>query len=411
MKGMQKIKRGKQFAGVVLYSLKSGSHHKITPYIIGGNMTGSTAAELISEFEGTRLLRPGVAKPVWHNSLRLPKGETLSVRQWAAFADDYMTRMGFTETHLRCYIMHDDSDGQHIHIIANRINMVGGKLYLGKNENLISTRIISELEKVHKLTQTTSAISSHSQEKRKPSRNELMMAERTTTPCPRFTLQSLIDNALTGRPDLLTFIAMLEKVDVSCKPNIASTGKMNGFSFQYQGIAFKASQLGKKYGWSSLQTLIDFVPEHLTLLKQAQKPTVPAPVPLTVPMPMPMPMPMPSCESEEQAANRETILEKIHQLEEKIRLERQQETVGIIQLRSKLYNTTGQIPLQRRLKVWLLLLNQIVVLLKPRGLSLLHATTHPFRKILHLHLLAPVPFTATHSPQEQSVRNNQHHTP
>ncbi|MGM8720705.1 relaxase/mobilization nuclease domain-containing protein, partial [Enterobacter kobei] len=26
MKGMQKIKRGKQFAGVVLYSLKSGSH-------------------------------------------------------------------------------------------------------------------------------------------------------------------------------------------------------------------------------------------------------------------------------------------------------------------------------------------------------------------------------------------------
>ncbi|BEA34539.1 hypothetical protein VEE31_10040 [Escherichia coli] len=403
MKGMQKIKRGKQFAGVVLYSLKPGSHHKITPYIIGGNMTGSTAAELISEFEGTRLLRPGVAKPVWHNSLRLPKGETLSVRQWAAFADDYMTRMGFTETHLRCYIMHDDSDGQHIHIIANRINMVGGKLYLGKNENLISTRIISELEKVHKLTQTTPANSGHRQEKRKPSRNELMMAERTTTPCPKSTLQSLIDNALTGRPDLLTFITMLEKEGVNCKPNIALTGKMNGFSFQYQGIAFKASQLGKKYGWSYLQTLIDFVPEHLTLLKQAQKPILPAPVPV--------PVPVPSCESEEQAANRETILEKIHQLEEKIRLERQQETVGIIQLRSKLHNTTRQIPRQRRLKVWLLLLNQIVVLLRRRGMSLLHATTHPFRKILHLHLLAPVPFTASHSLQEQSVRNNQHHTP
>ena len=403
MKGMQKIKRGKQFAGVVLYSLKPGSHHKITPYIIGGNMTGSTAAELISEFEGTRLLRPGVAKPVWHNSLRLPKGETLSVRQWAAFADDYMTRMGFTETHLRCYIMHDDSDGQHIHIIANRINMVGGKLYLGKNENLISTRIISELEKVHKLTQTTPANSGHRQEKRKPSRNELMMAERTTTPCPKSTLQSLIDNALTGRPDLLTFITMLEKEGVNCKPNIASTGKMNGFSFQYQGIAFKASQLGKKYGWSYLQTLIDFVPEHLTLLKQAQKPILPAPVPV--------PVPVPSCESEEQDANRETILEKILQLEEKIRLERQQETVGVIQLRSKLHNTTRQIPRQRRLKVWLLLLNQIVVLLRRRGMSLLHATTHPFRKILHLHLLAPVPFTASHSPQEQSVRNNQHHTP
>ncbi|HFY9893349.1 TPA: relaxase/mobilization nuclease domain-containing protein [Escherichia coli] len=403
MKGMQKIKRGKQFAGVVLYSLKSGSHHKITPYIIGGNMTGSTAAELISEFEGTRLLRPGVAKPVWHNSLRLPKGETLSVRQWAAFADDYMTRMGFTETHLRCYTMHDDSDGQHIHIIANRINMVGGKLYLGKNENLISTRIISELEKVHKLTQTTSAISSHSQEKRKPSRNELMMAERTTTPCPRSTLQSLIDNALTGRPDLLTFITMLEKEGVNCKPNIASTGKMNGFSFQYQGIAFKASQLGKKYSWSSLQTLIDFVPEHLTLLKQAQKPTVPASVPLTVPVP--------SCESEEQAANRETILEKIHQLEEKIRLERQQETVGVIQLRSKLHNTARQIPRQRRLHSWLVLLGHIVALLRRRGISLLHATAHPFHQILHLHLLTPCHSMTTNPIKEQLVKNNPHPAP
>ncbi|HCL8663107.1 TPA: relaxase/mobilization nuclease domain-containing protein [Escherichia coli] len=403
MKGMQKIKRGKQFAGVVLYSLKSGSHHKITPYIIGGNMTGSTAAELISEFEGTRLLRPGVAKPVWHNSLRLPKGETLSVRQWAAFADDYMTRMGFTETHLRCYIMHDDSDGQHIHIIANRINMVGGKLYLGKNENLISTRIISELEKVHKLTQTTSAISSHSQEKRKPSRNELMMAERTTTPCPRSTLQSLIDNALTGRPDLLTFITMLEKEGVNCKPNIASTGKMNGFSFQYQGIAFKASQLGKKYSWSSLQTLIDFVPEHLTLLKQAQKPTVPASVALTVPVP--------SCESEEQAANRETILEKIHQLEEKIRLERQQETVGVIQLRSKLHNTARQIPRQRRLHSWLVLLGHIVALLRRRGISLLHATAHPFHQILHLHLLTPCHSMTTNPIKEQLVKNNPHPAP
>ena len=403
MKGMQKIKRGKQFAGVVLYSLKSGSHHKITPYIIGGNMTGSTAAELISEFEGTRLLRPGVAKPVWHNSLRLPKGETLSVRQWAAFADDYMTRMGFTETHLRCYIMHDDSDGQHIHIIANRINMIGGTLYLGKNENLISTRIISELEKVHKLTQTTPANSGHRQEKRKPSRNELMMAERTTTPCPRSTLQSLIDNALTGRPDLLTFITMLEKEGVNCKPNIASTGKMNGFSFQYQGIAFKASQLGKKYGWSSLQTLIDFVPEHLTLLKQAQKPTVPASVPLTVPVP--------SCESEEQAANRETILEKIHQLEEKIRLERQQETVGIIQLRSNLHNTARQIPRQRRLYSWLVLLVHIVALLRRRGMSLLHATAHPFHQILHLHILTPCHSITTNSIKEQLVKNNHHPAP
>ncbi|CAH5871366.1 relaxase/mobilization nuclease domain-containing protein [Enterobacter hormaechei] len=399
MKGMQKIKRGKQFAGVILYSLKSGSHHKISPYVIGGNMTGSTAAELINEFEGIRLLRPDVAKPVWHNSLRLPKGESLSTKQWAAFADDYMARMGFTDTHLRCYIMHDDSDGQHIHIIANRINMVGGKLYLGKNENLVSTRIISELERVHGLTETTGVTGSRRQDKRKPSRNELMMAERTAAPCPKSQLQALIDNALTPRPDLLTFVRLLEQEGVSCKPNIATTGKMNGFSFQYQGIAFKASQLGKKYGWSSLQALIDFTPEHLTLLKDAQKPTEPTTAPV------------PSCEPEEQVANRETILEKILQLEEKIRLERQQETVGVIQLRSKLHNTARQIPRQRRLHSWLVLLGHIVALLRRRGMSLLHATAHPFHQILHLHLLTPCHSMTTNPIKEQLVKNNPHPAP
>ncbi|MEQ5341561.1 relaxase/mobilization nuclease domain-containing protein [Enterobacter hormaechei] len=420
MKGMQKIKRGKQFAGVVFYSLKPGAHHRVTPYVTGGNMTGSTAAELISEFEHTRQLRPDVAKPVWHNSLRLPKGETLSVRKWAAFADDYMARMGFTETHLRCYILHDDTDGQHIHIIASRINLAGGKLYLGKNENLISTRIISELERVHGLTETPPATGSRRRDKSKPSCNELKMAERTATPCPRSALQGVIDNALTDRPDLLTFVRLLQQAGVSCKPSIASTGKMNGFSFQYQGIAFKASQLGKKYGWSSLQTLIDCSPEHLLLLKRKQKLApapvpaplpAPLPVPVPAPVPAPVPVPVPSCEPEEQAANRETILEKIHQLEEKIRLERQQETVGIIQLRSKLHNTARQIPRQRRLHAWLVVLGHLVVLLRHTGWSLLHVTTHPFRRILHLHLLTPVPVTASHSLQEQSVSNNQHLIP
>ena len=108
---MQKIKRVKQFAGVVLYSLKSGSSPQNHALYYRWQHDGSTAAELISEFEGTRLLRPGVAKPVWYNSLLPAKGRKHCQSDNGGIADDYMTRMGFTETHLRCYIMHDDSTG------------------------------------------------------------------------------------------------------------------------------------------------------------------------------------------------------------------------------------------------------------------------------------------------------------
>lgn len=100
--------------------------------VIGGNMAGNHIVDLIREFGQTKLLRPDIKKPVWHNSLRLPHGEKLSEAQWATVADDYMSRMGFNDTHLRCYVLHNDEAGQHIHIIASRIDITDGKLYLEK---------------------------------------------------------------------------------------------------------------------------------------------------------------------------------------------------------------------------------------------------------------------------------------
>ncbi|EAA6013831.1 TPA: relaxase/mobilization nuclease domain-containing protein, partial [Escherichia coli] len=273
MKGMQKIKRGKSFAGVVRYALQPGVHHKSDPVVIGGNMLGGSALELIAEFDGTKQLRPDAQKPVWHNSLRLPDGESLSNDQWAMIADDYMKKLGFNETHLRCYVLHDDSAGQHIHIIASRIDMAGGKLYLGKNENLISTRIISELEITHGLTVTKTAPSiSNKQPKRKRiSRNEQMLSERTGVPCTKKSLQRTIDSSLADKPDLLTFIKRLEQAEVSWKVNVASTGKMNGFSFEYAGIAFKASQLGKSYSWSNLSNRLNYNPDHIEALRATKE--------------------------------------------------------------------------------------------------------------------------------------------
>ncbi|EKN3890975.1 TPA: relaxase/mobilization nuclease domain-containing protein, partial [Yersinia enterocolitica] len=264
MKGMRKIRRGKNFAGVVMYALKPGAHHRSDPSVIGGNLLNDSTLDLIAEFDTSKQLRPDVVKPVWHNSLRLPKGESLSKDKWVMFADDYMKRMGFSETHLRCYVFHDDEAGQHIHIIASRIDVNGGKLYLGRNENLISTRVISELEITHGLTITKAASSTKpAQPKRKRiSRNEQMLSVRTGVPCPKKSLQQILDKSLADKPELQTFIKRLADSQVTCKANIASTGKMNGFSFEYQGIAFKASQLGKMYSWANLQKLLNYEPER-----------------------------------------------------------------------------------------------------------------------------------------------------
>lgn len=377
MKGMQKIKRGKSFAGVVQYALKPRAHHKSDPIIIGGNMLGDSALELIAEFDSTKHLRQDVAKSVWHNSLRLPNGESLTNEQWSSIADDYMKRMGFSDTHLRCYVLHDD-EGQHIHIIASRIDLNGGKLYLGRNENLISTQIISKLEVAHGLTVTkTASPPSQAQPKRKRvSRNEKMLSERTGVLSPREALQQILDKSLSDKPDLLTFTKRLEEAEVSWKANIASTGKMNGFSFEYTGIAFKASQLGKSYSWANLSNRLNYNPDHLEALRSdisiKDQPVAPVPVPVPVPV-----------EQIARATVRsESIGEKIAELEMRFREGRRNEITEKI-----LQKNAAQQQKHLRLIGWIPFIRRFIELLRSYGKSILHKTHTHFSKI---HVIQPL---------------------
>lgn len=257
---MNKIKRGKNFRGVVSYVLSPAPHHSTAPLVIGGNLVGFSVEELTAEFTRTQQLREDVEKPVWHNSLRLPKGDSLTNEHWKLIADDYMKRMGFSDTHLRCYVLHDDGAGQHIHIIASRINVLeNGQLYLGRNENLISTRIIQELERDHQLTRTKGpSPAKQPQKQRKLTRNEKMMQDRTGEKASKRVIQEAIDAVLVFFNEITIedFIHALQKQNITAIANVASTGKINGFSFEYGGITFKASQLGKAYGWSNLSKRI-----------------------------------------------------------------------------------------------------------------------------------------------------------
>ncbi|ECH2180498.1 relaxase/mobilization nuclease domain-containing protein [Salmonella enterica] len=380
MKGMQKIKRGKSFSGVVLYVLKPGSHHRTVPEVVGGNMTGDCSQELIDEFNLTKELRSDVAKPVWHNSLRLPQGESLTNEQWKRIADDYMKRMGFGDTHLRCYVLHDDQAGQHIHIIASRIDLNGGKLYLGRNENLISTRIISELEFAHGLTvtRTASSIAPKQPKRKRISRNEQMLSERTGVPCPKKSLQQIIDKSLADTPDLLTFIKRLEEAEVGWTANVASTGKMNGFSFSYRDIAFKASQLGKSYSWANLSNRLNYIPDHLEALR-TDIPAIESP-----------PAPAPAKDVATTDIPRESISEKIVELELRLRENKRNEILEKI-----LQKNAVKRQKHLRLIGWIPFIRRFIELLRSYGKSILHKplpgfsnlyVTRPLHKERKIHL-------------------------
>lgn len=256
MKGMQRISRGAGFRGALNYAQDRDSPEAERGVLIGGNMSGQDAKSLAGEFGLSRQLRPDIARPVWHNALRLPAGERIDPDRFTQIADDYMERMGFSDQHQRCYWLHDDAEGQHIHIVASRVGL-DGSVYLGRNENLKSTRHIAKLEIDYDLTITPGVQLDGDgrvvmPDQAKPTKGEIEMAVRTGEEPPKQKLQRLIDEAKADQPSAIQFAERLEAAGVTAVANLASTGKLNGFSFEVDGIAFKGSQLGKSYAWGAL---------------------------------------------------------------------------------------------------------------------------------------------------------------
>ncbi len=84
---------------------------------------------------------------------------------------------------------------------------------------------------------------------KKLSRNEAMMEKYKGELSPKSVVQEALEALLVDKPSTTDFVMQLAANNIKALPNIASTGKMNGFSFEYPGHCFrKASQLGKGSG-------------------------------------------------------------------------------------------------------------------------------------------------------------------
>lgn len=254
MKGMQKISRGSGFRGAIDYCARGGEK-------IGGNMLGMTPRELSSEFRLSREQKD-CKRPVWHSSLRLPVGDTLTPEQWNEVATLYMSRMGFDQDHQFAVFLHDDKKGQHIHVVASRVSL-SGRLFYGQNENLASTKVIHELEKRFSLTPTVAAEvdqktnlpSTRSTKKRRtPKKPELEKSLRTLTKPPRIEIADLVDKCLSldkpQTPEAFKTAMSARGVEVEF---FTENGETKGVTFRLNGLKFSGSALGPAYKFPAIQ--------------------------------------------------------------------------------------------------------------------------------------------------------------
>ncbi|EEU8466924.1 TPA_asm: relaxase/mobilization nuclease domain-containing protein [Salmonella enterica subsp. enterica serovar Litchfield] len=246
-------KHGKSFKNRVKYILKDDHD------FICSNMTSDSnnINELTDEFKSVSKFRQDIKKPVFHAFLSLPQNENITDEKWEEIAKDYLKEMNIDiEKHQYICVRHKDTDKDHIHIVANRIGL-DGSVWHGQHDLLKTISACERLEVKHNLT-ITDGLKGQKSEVSAPTKAEIEMALRTGEKPARIVLQNALQTAMTGKPDLETFVERLQAVGIEPRFNVASTGNVAGCSFSVGDVAFKGSQLGKKFSWNTIKEKVKY---------------------------------------------------------------------------------------------------------------------------------------------------------
>jgi hypothetical protein len=126
-----KISIGKSFRGCISYCLEDKKQElteeqvmKNRAEILSYNLCFGNKAELIRQFNEVRQLNHKLSKPVLHITLSLAPGEKLPRGKLIEMIEDCAHHMGF-ERNQYLAVHHNDTKHQHIHIVANRVDLDG----------------------------------------------------------------------------------------------------------------------------------------------------------------------------------------------------------------------------------------------------------------------------------------------
>ena len=172
---------------------------------------------------------------------RLPVSELMRI------AHLFAKRMRL-DNHQWVAVTHKDTDNRHIHIIANRISLYG-EVYDTTFVSNRAARVAEEISREKSLTiaKEIKAERKHQKTKANP------MREQTKKKVQQICYTLLDKYMGRGISGYSMFLYELNKNGIAIERMKNKQGKVYGLKFSYCGQTFKASEIGREFGYHSLQ--------------------------------------------------------------------------------------------------------------------------------------------------------------
>ena len=177
-----------------------------------------------------------------------PKDEKrLPVSELMGIAHLFAKRMGL-DNHQWVAVTHKDTDNRHIHIIANRISLYG-EVYDTTFVSNKAARVAEEISRSKGLTiaKEVKAERMYQKAKSNPTR------EQTKKEVQQICYALLDKYKGGGTSGHSMFLYELNKNGIAIERMKNKQGKVYGLRFSFGGQSFKASEIGREFGYRSLQ--------------------------------------------------------------------------------------------------------------------------------------------------------------
>ena len=159
----------------------------------------------------------------------------------------FAKQMGL-DNHQWVAVTHKDTDNRHIHIIANRISLYG-EVYDTTFASNRAARVAEEISREKGLTIAKEVKAEKKYQKTKASPTREQTKQQVQKICYAL-LEKYKGTGITGHS---MFLYELNKNGIAIERMKNKQGNVYGLKFSYAGQSFKASEIGREFGYRSLQ--------------------------------------------------------------------------------------------------------------------------------------------------------------
>ena len=179
----------------------------------------------------------------------------------------FAKQMGLDD-HQWVAVTHKDTDNLHIHIIANRISL-GGQAYNTTFVSNRAARVAEELSRKYGLTIANEVHSArpHRKAQANPARDRTKQQVRSIC----YTL--LDKHRGKGLSGHSMFLYELHRSGVTIERMKNKQGKVYGLKFTYDGHSFKASEIGREFGYRTLPKQFEIGNAQKPIIQSSMIPT------------------------------------------------------------------------------------------------------------------------------------------